>query len=79
MLQLDERARELIALRYGADLTARQIGEVLGERTNTVEVALHRALARLRAILADEETPKPDARRKPAAAAPRREPKLGRH
>ena len=78
VLQLDERARELIALRYGADLTARQIGEVLGERTNTVEVALHRALARLRAILADEETPEPGARKKPRAAAPRGEPKLGR-
>ena len=49
---------------------------MLGERTNTVEVALHRALARLRAILADDETPEPDARKKPTAAAPRREPKL---
>ena len=45
---LDERERELIALRYGADLTARQIGTVLGLRPNAVEVALHRALARLR-------------------------------
>src|SRR5262245_27950252 len=43
---LDERDRELVALRYGADLTARQIGELLGLRTNAVEVALHRALAR---------------------------------
>ncbi len=78
VLQLDERARELIALRYGADLTARQIAEVLGERTNTIEVALHRALARLRAILAEEETPTPDVRQKPAVATPRGEPKLGR-
>jgi RNA polymerase sigma factor (sigma-70 family) len=45
---LDERDRELIALRYGADLTARQIAEVLGARTNAIEVALHRALGRLR-------------------------------
>jgi RNA polymerase sigma-70 factor (ECF subfamily) len=51
---LDERERELIALRYGADLTARQIAELLGERTNTVEVALHRVLARLRAELERE-------------------------
>lgn len=51
---LDERDRELIALRYGADLTARQIAELLDVRTNTVEVALHRALARLRAVLARE-------------------------
>lgn len=49
--RLDERERELVALRYGADLTARQIGELLGLRTNAVEVALHRALARLRALL----------------------------
>lgn len=54
--QLDERDRELVALRYGADLTARQIGELLEMRTNAVEVALHRALARLRALLeADEQ------------------------
>jgi RNA polymerase sigma factor (sigma-70 family) len=49
--RLDERERELIALRYGADLTARQMGAVLGMRKNAVEVALHRALARLRAEL----------------------------
>jgi RNA polymerase sigma-70 factor, ECF subfamily len=45
---LDEREQELIALRYGADLSARRIGEILGLRTNAVEVALHRALLRLR-------------------------------
>ena len=53
---LDERDRELIALRYGADLTARQIAELLGARTNAIEVALHRALGRLRTVLgADDE------------------------
>jgi RNA polymerase sigma-70 factor (ECF subfamily) len=56
VLGLDERSQELVALRYGADLTARQIGELLGERTNTVEVALHRALGRLRGVL-DDRTP----------------------
>jgi RNA polymerase sigma factor (sigma-70 family) len=45
---LEERDRELLALRYGADLTARQIAELLELKTNAVEVALHRALARLR-------------------------------
>jgi RNA polymerase sigma-70 factor (ECF subfamily) len=50
--QLDERSRELVALRYGADLSARQIADLLGMRTNTVEVALHRTLARLRELLA---------------------------
>lgn len=51
---LPERDRELVALRYGSDLTARQIGELLGLSTNAVEVALHRALGRLRPILAEE-------------------------
>jgi len=54
---LGEREQELVALRYGADLTARHIGEVMGMTTNAVEVALHRALLRLRAQL---ETPPGD-------------------
>jgi RNA polymerase sigma-70 factor (ECF subfamily) len=54
---LDARDRELVALRYGADLTARQIGELLGMQTNAVEVALHRALARLRAELGPDGAP----------------------
>ena len=52
---LSERERELIALRYGADLTAKQIARVVGEKTNTVEVALHRALGRLRSAYAESE------------------------
>jgi len=52
---LDERDRELVALRYGADLTASQIGELLSINTNAVEVALHRALGRLRRELAADE------------------------
>ena len=65
---LDERERELIALRYGSDLTARQIGELLDMRTNAVEVALHRALARLRRELT------PDALRRPGELNPRPSP-----
>jgi RNA polymerase sigma-70 factor, ECF subfamily len=56
MASLDARTRELLALRYGADLKSREIGELLGQRTNTVEVALHRALSRLREILEDDES-----------------------
>jgi RNA polymerase sigma-70 factor (ECF subfamily) len=48
LAQLDDRDRDLLALRYGADLTAKQIAELLDMQTNAVEVALHRALARLR-------------------------------
>jgi RNA polymerase sigma factor (sigma-70 family) len=61
---LDQRDRELIALRYGADLSARQIAELLDVRTNTVEVALHRALARLRGAFVEDE---PEPVRKRAA------------
>lgn len=56
---LDERDRELIALRYGADLTARQIAELLGARTNAIEVALHRALGRLRTTFEPEDSEEP--------------------
>ena len=66
--KLDDRDRELVALRYGADLTARQIGKLLDLKTNAVEVALHRALARLRLELepgdprlASELRPRPSA------------------
>jgi RNA polymerase sigma factor (sigma-70 family) len=52
---LDDRSRELLALRYGADLSARQIGTVLGLKTNAVEVALHRALARVRTELEKQD------------------------
>lgn len=49
--RLNARDRELVALRYGADMTASQIAARLEMTTNAVEVALHRALARLRAEL----------------------------
>ena len=54
LAELGERDRELIALRYGADLTARQIAGLLDLQTNAVEVALHRALERLRATMRAE-------------------------
>jgi RNA polymerase sigma-70 factor (ECF subfamily) len=63
--RLNERDRELVALRYGADLTARQIGELLDLRTNVVEVALHRALARLR-IEIEPTDPQPASELRPS-------------
>ena len=69
--RLDERGRELIAMRYGADLTARQIGEILGLKTNAVEVALHRTVARLRA---DLEGPQPEMRSPRPEPSPRAAP-----
>jgi len=53
--RLTQRDRELIALRYAADLSARQIGELMDMSTNAVEVALHRALQRLRTELEPDE------------------------
>lgn len=55
MSVLSDRERELIALRYGADLTARRIGEIVGLQTHAVEVALQRALGRLRTALGERE------------------------
>jgi RNA polymerase sigma factor (sigma-70 family) len=48
---LEERDRELVALRYGADLSTRAIGELLGMERSAVDVALHRARTRLRQAL----------------------------
>ncbi|MHB8642709.1 MAG: RNA polymerase sigma factor [Gaiellaceae bacterium] len=45
---LSDSERELVALRFGADMTARQIAALLDLRVNTVEVALHRAIGRVR-------------------------------
>jgi RNA polymerase sigma-70 factor, ECF subfamily len=54
---LDEAGRELVALRFGADLSARQIAELTGKSTHAVEVALSRTLERLRKSLETPETP----------------------
>jgi RNA polymerase sigma-70 factor (ECF subfamily) len=51
---LPDRDRELISLRYGADLSADQIAELLDMRRNAVEVALHRAMTRLREVVTAE-------------------------
>jgi RNA polymerase sigma factor (sigma-70 family) len=66
LARLGPSERELLALRFGADLTARQIGELLELQTNAVEVALHRALARLRETLG--ESPDAEAADLPRAA-----------
>jgi RNA polymerase sigma-70 factor, ECF subfamily len=55
LVRLGGRERELLALRYGADLTARRLGELLGMKPNAVEVALHRALDRLKMELERRE------------------------
>jgi len=67
VMMLPGRDAELIALRYGADLTAKQIADVTGMRTNAVEVALHRALGTLREVLETGEPPARASRRIEAA------------
>jgi RNA polymerase sigma factor (sigma-70 family) len=46
--RLDPRDQELVALRYGADLSTREIAAILELTPNAVDVALHRCRARLR-------------------------------
>jgi RNA polymerase sigma-70 factor, ECF subfamily len=53
LLALSDRDRDLLSLRYGADLRAREIATVLEIDTHAVEVALGRASARLRRLLRD--------------------------
>jgi RNA polymerase sigma factor (sigma-70 family) len=56
--RLEPRDRELVALRYGADLATREIASIVGLNVNAVDVALHRCRARLRGELEDQaETP----------------------
>jgi RNA polymerase sigma factor (sigma-70 family) len=61
LAKLSDRDRELLALRYGADLTAAQIGELTDLAANAVDVALHRARERLAARLAGDDGESPDA------------------
>ena len=48
--QLSARDRELVGLRYGADLTAAQIAQLLRAETHAIEVSLSRAISRLRSL-----------------------------
>jgi RNA polymerase sigma-70 factor (ECF subfamily) len=49
--QLDARSRDLVALRYGADLSSKDIGRLYEMSPGAVDVALHRALTHLRGRL----------------------------
>jgi RNA polymerase sigma-70 factor, ECF subfamily len=55
--RLDDRSRDLLALRFGADLATKQIAEVVGLKPNAVDVALHRTLAQLRSELDRDDEP----------------------
>jgi RNA polymerase sigma factor (sigma-70 family) len=62
--------RELIALRYGADLSTRQIAELLEMKAGAVDVALHRARERLRGLLEEHDVEGPRPARTPLSPAP---------
>lgn len=51
---LSAEEREAIALRFGADLTVREIAKVNGEKLTTVEGRVYRALRKLRDELGSE-------------------------
>lgn len=55
--RLDPREREIIALRFGADLRLEDIAAVTGKRLSTVRGRLYRGLEQLRAALEDEAAP----------------------
>lgn len=52
--RLDERQRDLIALKFGAMLGNQEIAVMLGLSNSNVGVILHRAVSRLRVLLAEE-------------------------
>ena len=48
MAGLDGRSRDLLALRYGAELSSKEIGRIYEMSAGAVEIALRRALNDLR-------------------------------
>lgn len=59
LAELNDREREFIALRYGADCTGPQIASVTGLSLAAVQQALSRALRKLRVSLEETEPPRP--------------------
>lgn len=57
LADLAQRDRDLLALRYGVGLSTKQIAQALDLNPGTVDVAVHRARARLAAALRREDEP----------------------
>lgn len=53
--ELTEDQRQVIVLRFGEGLTAREVAEIMGKQENTVWQLQHRALNGLRRVLAGPE------------------------
>jgi RNA polymerase sigma-70 factor (ECF subfamily) len=52
--RLTQGQQQVLALRFGQQLTAREVGEVMGKSVSAVEALQHRGLAALRRILEKE-------------------------
>lgn len=52
--QLDERERDIIALKFGASMTNRRIAEVTGLSESNVGVVVYRAIRKLRGMIGEE-------------------------
>ena len=53
--QLTPEQQEVLALRFGEGLTAREVGEIVGKSTGAVEALQRRGIAGLRRILSRGE------------------------
>lgn len=56
LAELPDAYKEVVILRYVDGLSPKEIAEALNESENTVSVRLHRALKKLRDLLAEEKT-----------------------
>jgi RNA polymerase sigma factor (sigma-70 family) len=57
LTRLDERDRDVLALRFGADLAGGEIAELLGLSLANVHQIMSRSLRKLRSLLEDSELP----------------------
>ena len=51
---LTAREREAVALRFGSELNSSEIAAVLGVSPSAARMLVHRAIARLREVMADD-------------------------
>jgi len=51
---LSDREQEIIALRYGADMTSGEIARLMNLSPNNIRVMLHRAIEKLQVLLVDK-------------------------
>ena len=54
MWQLGDKYREVLTLRFAAELSVAQIASVLGRTESSVKVLQHRGLMKLRGLMRDE-------------------------